>query len=98
MNRKIAQEIQAEQNHGRQKYGRGPHDFRHDDRHTQKDWHLFIVDHNERAESATPLERRQYLIKVAGLAVSAVECFDRKRAYETFLTQSKTTTSTKKAK
>lgn len=78
MTHSIAKEIQAEQEHGRTKYGSGPDDFAHDDAHAESDWHLYIADHNERAKAATPMERRQYLIKVAGLAVSAIEAFDRK--------------------
>jgi hypothetical protein len=77
MNPRIAAEIQAEQNHGREKYGSGPDDFGHDDDHSYSDWHAYIDDHNNRARNSTPRERRQHLIKVAGLAVSAVESFDR---------------------
>jgi hypothetical protein len=77
MTPKIAKEIQREQDHGRAKYGRGPKDLAHDDRHSLADWHIFIFRHNKRAGDSTPMERRQYLIKVAGLAVSAVESFDR---------------------
>lgn len=80
MNAKIAAEIQAEQEHGREKYGKGPNDFEHDDAHPVRLWHICIEDHNERAETATPMERRQYLVKLAGLAVSAIESYDRKRA------------------
>lgn len=80
MNSKIAQEIQEEQNAGRQKYGRGPDDFEHDDSHKPHVWHACIEDHNKRAFYATPMERRQHLVKVAGLAVSAIESFDRKAA------------------
>jgi len=79
MNTKIAAEIQAEQEHGREKYGIGPHDLEHDDAMDDAVWHNCIWDHNERARNSTPMERRQHLIKVAGLAVSAVEAFDRKR-------------------
>jgi len=78
MNLKIIKEIQAEQDHGRQKYGSGPNDFAHDDKHTDENWHEFIDEHNRRASESTPMERRQHLIKVAGLAVSAIEAFDRK--------------------
>jgi hypothetical protein len=80
MNNKIAKEIQAEQEHGRTKYGRGPNDLDHDDATADWMWHKFIADHNHRAELSTPMDRRQHLIKVAGLAVSAVEAFDRKGA------------------
>lgn len=78
MNPEIAAEIQAEQDHGRSKHGRGPNDFEHDDRHYDESWHDFIADHNVRACLASPMERRQHLIKIAGLAVSAVEAFDRR--------------------
>lgn len=78
MNAKIIEEIQAEQNHGREKYGRSPDDFEHDDKHNDGVWYLCIEDHNNRAAVATPMERRQHLIKVAGLAVSAIEALDRK--------------------
>jgi hypothetical protein len=79
MNPQIAEEIQAEQEHGRSKYGTGPDDFVHDDAMDDSVWHQCIWDHNERARWSTPMERRQHLIKLAGLAVSAVEAFDRKR-------------------
>ncbi len=78
MNGNIANEIQAAQDHGRSKYGSGPNDYAHDDAHSDLDWHVFIERHNRLGEQATPRERREYLIKVAGLAVSAVESFDRK--------------------
>jgi hypothetical protein len=77
MNAKITAEIQAEQNHGRQKYGRGPDDFAHDDRHSDSDWYVMIKEHNQRAVDAPTMERRQHLLKVAGLAVSAIEAIDR---------------------
>lgn len=79
MSPEIAAQIQAEQCHGRQKYGTGPNDYRHDDSHHPESWHDLIADHNVRAQLATPSERRQYLIKLAGLAVSAVESYDRKQ-------------------
>lgn len=79
MNAKIAKQIQAEQDHGRRKYGRGPKDYAHDDAHTGDEWQDFIQDHAEMLFLATPQEYRQRLVKVAGLAVSAIESFDRKR-------------------
>lgn len=79
MKRSIASEINKEQEHGRCKYGRGPRDFKHDDDHPNIVWHRCIQDHNERAYQGTPMERRQHLVKVAGLAVSAIESFDRGR-------------------
>jgi len=76
-NTKLLKEIRAEQEHGRQKYGRGKDDIEHDNRQPESVWHDCIQDHNNRAREATPLDRRQHLIKIAGLAVSAIEAFDR---------------------
>lgn len=78
MTSKIAEQIQSEQDHGREKWGNGPDDFAHDDATPESAWHDLIADHNARASCATPMERRQHLIKLAGLAVSAIEAFDRK--------------------
>ena len=75
----IANEIQLEQDHGRQKYGFNCLDYAHDDAHSDEIWYQCIQDHNSRAIHTTPCERRQHLIKVAGLAISAVEAFDRKQ-------------------
>lgn len=77
MNDKIAKQIQDEQDHGRQKYGGHKDNLAHDSRNKHIDWARCIADHNSRALVATPMERRQHLIKVAGLAVSAIEAFDR---------------------
>jgi len=79
MNARIADEIQAEQDHGRQKYGGHKDNLAHDSKRLPSDWYYCIADHNKRAIMATPMERRQHLIKVAGLAVSAIEEFDRSR-------------------
>lgn len=78
MNNIITAQIQEEQNRGRAKWGNGPEDHAHDDKHSDEDWGEMIERHNLNAESATPMERRQYLVKVAGLAVSAIEALDRK--------------------
>jgi hypothetical protein len=77
MNAKIAAEIQAEQDAGRCKWGRGPEDFAHDDATREGSWHRYIDDHNERGRCGTAMERRQALVKVAGLAVSAIEAWER---------------------
>ena len=79
MNPEIASQIQAEQNHGRQKYGGRPDNYRHDDSHEMEHWNDFIAGHVERLDHDGPEEWRQRLIKIAGLAVSAIESFDRKR-------------------
>lgn len=74
----LYREIEAEQRHGREKYGRGPEDFAHDNNNADDLWYSCIKDHNARAMSATPMERRQHLVKVAGLAISAIQSYDRK--------------------
>jgi hypothetical protein len=74
----LLNEIKAEQKHGRAKYGNGPDDFDHDDNTAEGVWHDCIHEHNERARLGTPIERRQHLVKVAGLAISAIQSFDRK--------------------
>lgn len=79
MNAKIAKQIQAEQDHGRQKYGKGPKDYAHDDAHTMDEWQIFLTTHTRRMSFETPQEQRQRLVKIAGLAVSAIESFDRKK-------------------
>ena len=83
MNATIAEEIQAEQKHGRAKYGKGPDDLAHDDQVHPDTWAFVISDHLKRSVESTPMDRRQHLIKIAGLAVSAVEAFDRKREAST---------------
>ena len=79
LNIALFKEVVAEQRHGREKHGRGPDDLSHDDWHSDEAWHEFIAEHNHRARNATPMERRQHLIKAAGLCLSAVEAFDRSR-------------------
>lgn len=79
MTREIAEQIQAEQEHGRTKYGSGPDYLQHDDGVPNEIWHECIDEHNERGMAATPMDRRQHLIKIAGLAVSAIESFERKQ-------------------
>lgn len=78
MNKQIHDAIQMEQDHGRQKWGGGDpaHDLSIDD----DAWAQYIETHNERARVSVGMERRQHLIKVAGLAVSAIEAFDAIRA------------------
>lgn len=78
MNTAIAIQIQDEQDHGREKYGGDSKSFAKDDANHPWDWHDWITDHSERAATARCApDRRRHLIKVAGLAVSAIEAFDR---------------------
>lgn len=79
MTPQIAREIQAEQDHGREKYGGSMNDYAHDDATPDEGWHACIEDHNKRGRYSTPMERRQHLVKIAGLAISAIESFDRKK-------------------
>lgn len=69
----VLAEILTEQQHGRQKYGGHPDNTALDDSHTEDEWASYIADHNERARITTPMERRQHLVKVAGLALSAID-------------------------
>lgn len=50
----------------------------HDDEHESEDWFSFIQEHLDRAEN--PDVYRMQMIRVAALAVAAIESFDRKRA------------------
>ncbi len=78
MKYQLAIQIKEEQRHGRQKYGRGPDDLAHDDAHTHEQWRQMIKQHLDFLPDLTPQEYRQRLVKIAGLAVSAIESFDRK--------------------
>lgn len=80
MSPEISAEIQKEQEHGRMKWGGHSHNLDHDDSISERNWHDYIENHNERARLGTPMERRQHLIKVAGLAISAIEAYDRTNA------------------
>lgn len=82
MNPKLAKEIQIEQEHGRQKYGSGRMDLAHDDSQSDELWHECITTHNGKARQSTPMDRRQHLVKLAGLAISAIESFDRKNGLQ----------------
>lgn len=82
MSPRIYAEIQKEQDAGRKKYGGSVDNLSHDDFHTTEEWHQMIEDHNDRAASSTPMDRRQHLIKVAGLAISAAEAIDRWSAHQ----------------
>jgi hypothetical protein len=75
----IAKEIQEEQNHGRQNTAMVRTILPTMTEIRILIWANCIADHNARGLYATPRERRQHLIKLAGLAVSAIESFDRKQ-------------------
>lgn len=79
MTDKISNEIQTEQDHGRQKYGGDCLNVAHDDQHLVEDWIGYINDKLVQASVAPgPNEYRQRMVQAAGLAVSAIESFDRK--------------------
>lgn len=53
----------------------------HDDGHTTADWSEFIRNHVYRAETATTTETARYqFVRVAALAVAAIETLDRQVA------------------
>lgn len=49
----------------------------HDDLHLRQDWCRFIEDHNRRAKYEVGAFRRQ-MVRVAALAIAAIEAEDRK--------------------
>jgi hypothetical protein len=52
----------------------------HDDTHTQFDWWDFIKQHNDRSIRGQKRDDyRKQLIRIAALAVAAVQAFDRKK-------------------
>lgn len=50
----------------------------HDDKHDIRDWTDFITDHAERASDCAPPGERRQMVRVAALAVAAIESMDRK--------------------
>lgn len=70
----ILQEIAAERKRQDEKYG-----ARHDDQHDVIDWQAFIEYQLDEAVMADADDARERFIKVAALAVAAVESYDRKR-------------------
>lgn len=52
----------------------------HDDQHSHADWRAFIYDHTDRAVEGRKHERYRYqMIRVAALAIAAIQSFDRKK-------------------
>lgn len=52
----------------------------HDDTHLESDWWDYIARHNDRAlENDSTEQFRKQMIRVAALAVAAIESHDRKR-------------------
>lgn len=71
---KILEEIKAEREYQDYKWG-GP---RHDDGHSANDWIAYITSYLGKNEmSYNNLDFRNDMIKVAALAVAAVEWYDR---------------------
>lgn len=75
---KVMNEISAERQHQQQKWGDA-----FDDNNTVNDWGTYIGIYLARATTmqATKLEQREALVKVATLAVAAVETFDRNEGF-----------------
>lgn len=74
---KIFEEIAAERIAQDKKWG-GPV---HDDQHNEDDWAQFIHKHTRKAAPSWSLDKslfRQQMIRVAALAVAAVEWVDRR--------------------
>lgn len=69
----IYDEIKAERTQQDAKYG-GPS---HDDTHVTEDWTRYIHEHAARTVSSDDEKVRRQLIRVAALAVAAVESMDR---------------------
>lgn len=71
---KIFEEIREERERQDAKWG-GPS---HDDTHALEEWGNFIQDHLDKALEAPSAEQERYqLIRIAALAVAAVETYNR---------------------
>lgn len=70
---KLYAEISAERQRQDLEHG-GPE---HDDGHTQDEWSWMISDHNQRALQNGGREFRKQMVRVAALAIAAVEAHDR---------------------
>ena len=74
--RGIFEEIRAEREVQDAEWG-GPE---HDDAHSQHDWHEYIRIHNRRSIRGKKTDSyRHQLIRVAALAVAAIQSFDRRQ-------------------
>ena len=71
----VSEAIQAERDRQDRLWG-GP---KHDDTHSPQDWCLFIIQQTAKASDyrATPGEFRGRMVKVAALAVAAIESSER---------------------
>jgi hypothetical protein len=79
-------EIIAEADHGRQKYAGSATNFDHDDRHTLGDWRTFIEnkagDLDVFPDGAEGMDTRHKFVQIAGLAISAIQSFDRRQSID----------------
>jgi len=75
---KIFEEIKNEREYQDEKWG-----TEFDDKNTLNDWVSYIVTYAGRATEydRTAEEQRKYMIKVAALAVAALETFDRNNGF-----------------
>jgi len=81
--RRILEEIAAERTRQDEKWG-GPE---HDDEHSIDDWECFILEHLNRVQGYDDAHGRKQLIRVAALAVAAIESLDRRAALSPAPTQ-----------
>lgn len=68
----IFRQILDERNQQNERWG-GP---AHDSNHTTKDWERYIQKHLERWMNETGQDKRYAMIRVAALAVAAIEAYD----------------------
>ena|SRR5882724_12439815 len=74
--RSIFEEIRAEREVQDAKWG-GP---THDDKHTQLEWWTFIKHHSRRSIRGKKTDSyRKQMIRVAALAIAAIQAFDRRK-------------------
>lgn len=73
MSNRIIEDINSERAEQDRRFG-GPW---HDDDHTPDDWIKFIRKHATQALTATPTDYRYELVRIAALAVAAIQSVDR---------------------
>jgi hypothetical protein len=79
MTTEILREVEDQQKRYRVEEGRRPDDTDGEDSLSPTDWYNAIFKRNEHAAIGLPADRRTELVKVAALAVSAIEALDRRQ-------------------